>query len=167
MKTIYMAGGCFWDMEKALQSLTGVIETTVGYANGDVENPSYQLVCTDTTNFRETVKVVYDPEVISLEKLMKAYFICIDPTVKNQQGHDIGSQYQTGIYYVDDEDLEVLEKAFANERQKYEEFYVELKKLENFYDAEEYHQDYLIKNPTGYCHISFDTYRKIRELNEE
>ena len=167
MKTIYMAGGCFWGMEKALQSLTGVIETTVGYANGDVENPSYQLVCTDTTNFRETVKVVYDPEVISLEKLMKAYFICIDPTVKNQQGHDIGSQYQTGIYYVDDEDLEVLEKAFANERQKNEEFYVELKKLENFYDAEEYHQDYLIKNPTGYCHISFDTYRKIRELNEE
>ena len=79
MKTIYMAGGCFWGMEKALQSLTGVIETTAGYANGDVENPSYQLVCTDTTNFRETVKVVYDPEVISLEKLMKAYFICIDP----------------------------------------------------------------------------------------
>ena len=167
MKTIYLAGGCFWGMEKAFQQLSGVRETTTGYANGNVDNPTYQLVCTDTTDFRETVKVDYEPGEISLEKLLTAYFICIDPTVRNQQGHDIGSQYQTGVYYVDDEDLPVIEKAFEEEKKKYSKFHVELKKLENFYDAEEYHQDYLIKNPNGYCHISLDTYRKLRELNEK
>ena len=167
MKTIYLAGGCFWGMEKALQQLDGVKETTTGYANGNVANPTYQLVCTDTTEFRETVRVEYDPAEISLQKLLKAYFICIDPTVRNQQGHDIGSQYQTGVYYVDDEDVPVIAEAFENEKKKYDKFYVELKKLENFYDAEEYHQDYLIKNPNGYCHISLDTYRKLAELNKD
>lgn len=167
MKTVYMAGGCFWGMEKAFQQLDGVVETTTGYANGDVENPSYQLVCTDTTNFRETVKVDYDPGVISLKKLLKAYFMCIDPTVTNRQGHDIGSQYQTGVYYVDEEDYPVIAEAFENEKKKHDRFFVELKKLENFYDAEDYHQDYLIKNPEGYCHIDLTTYRKLRKLNEE
>ena len=167
MKTIYLAGGCFWGVEKAFQSLNGVVETTVGYANGDVENPSYELVKTDTTNFRETVRVDYDPEKISLNKLLKAYFMCVDPTVRNQQGHDIGSQYQTGVYYVDDEDLAIIEKAFEEEKKKYDCFFVELKKLENFYDAEEYHQDYLIKNPAGYCHLTLDVYDRLKKLNEE
>ena len=93
--------------------------------------------------------------------------MCVDPTVRNQQGHDIGSQYQTGVYYVDDEDLAVIEKAFEEEKKKYDCFFVELKKLENFYDAEEYHQDYLIKNPAGYCHLTLDVYDRLKKLNEE
>lgn len=167
LREIYFAGGCFWGTEKVFQSLHGVVETTVGYANGTVADPSYELVKTDTTGHRETVKVVYDPDQITLAKLLKAYFICVDPTVKNQQGHDIGSQYQTGVYYTDPADLEIIEPIFAEKRAQYDPFCVELAPLSCFYDAEEYHQDYLIKNPDGYCHISREEYRKVRELNDE
>ena len=96
-KTIYLAGGCFWGMERALQMLDGIISTTVGYANGFGRNPTYKEVCTDTTGYKETVKVVYDARKLSLRKLMEAYFICIDPTQRNQQKHDVGSQYQVGV----------------------------------------------------------------------
>lgn len=153
-KEIYFAGGCFWGMEKVFQIVPGILDTTVGYANGHTINPTYEEVCTDTTGFRETVKVIYDNEQVSLETLLDVYFLCIDPTVKNQQGHDIGSQYQTGVYYVESEDEPFLKDYFNHVKNSYPAFYVELTKLQNFYDAEEYHQDYLIKNPNGYCHIT-------------
>ena len=166
LKEIYFAGGCFWGTEKAFQSLRGVTDTTVGYANGTVESPSYELVKTDTTGHRETVRVVYDLEVISLEKLLKAFFICIDPTVSNRQGHDIGSQYQTGVYYTDEESGRIAAEAFEEKRRDISPFCVELAPLSCFYDAEEYHQDYLIKNPDGYCHISLEEYDRVRALND-
>ena len=155
IKTIYLAGGCFWGMERAMQFLDGVVRTTVGYANGNVDDPDYKLVCTDTTGHRETVRVEYDDEQVSLNKILKAYFICIDPTVTNRQGGDIGSQYQTGVYYVDEESRKICEE------------YVELCPLSCFWDAEEYHQKYLVKNPGGYCHVSVHEFEQIKALNEK
>ena len=166
-KEIYFAGGCFWGTEKMFQSLDGVLDTTVGYANGHVADPSYELVKTDTTGHREAVKVIYDPDKVSLRKLLRAYFICVDPTVKDQQGHDIGSQYQTGVYYTDEESAAVVREVFDEKRKEFDPFCVELAPLSCFYDAEEYHQDYLIKNPDGYCHISPEMYDKVSALNLE
>ena len=125
-----------------------------GYANGITENPTYQEVCTDKTHFAETVHVVYDPEKVGLRFLLEMYFKAIDPVSINQQGHDTGSQYRTGIYYVDESDLAVIEDVYQEIQQQYEQpLAVEKKPLENFYTAEEYHQDYLDKNPDGYCHL--------------
>ncbi|MBR5048702.1 MAG: peptide-methionine (S)-S-oxide reductase MsrA [Erysipelotrichaceae bacterium] len=166
-KTIYLAGGCFWGTERAMQLLDGVVSTTVGYANGHTDNPTYKEVCTDTTGYRETVKVVYDSRKISMRKIVDAFFICIDPTQKDRQKEDVGTQYQTGVYYDNEADLPLLKKIFAEKRRNYEEFYVELKPLERFFDAEEYHQDYLIKNPQGYCHVSPEEFEEVRKLNQE
>ena len=166
MKTIYFAGGCFWGTEKVFKSLPGVAETTVGYANGHTADPTYRQVCTDTTGHRETVKVVYDPSEIYLKDLLRAFFLVIDPSVQNRQGEDVGSQYQTGVYYEDPEDLPVIQAAFAAEQAKHPVFCVELQALSCFYDAEEYHQDYLDKNPTGYCHITSHEMAAIAELKK-
>ena len=162
-KTIYFAGGCFWGMEKVFQIVPGIKDTTVGYANGNTENPTYEEVCTDTTGFRETIKVIYDDTMISLNELLDIYFLCINPTVKNRQGNDIGSQYHTGVYYTNEEDLEIIQAKFEEEKEKHFAFEVELSKLKNFYDAEEYHQDYLIKNPNGYCHITTEEMEAVQQ----
>lgn len=153
-KTIHLAGGCFWGLEKLMQSLKGVKDATSGYANGDSkENANYKTVCQGETGFRETVKVTYDSSLTSLENLLNAYFEVIDPTLTNQQGHDVGPQYQAGIYYTNDEDKQVIEVVVAKIKKSVKNFSVEIKPLVNFYEAEEYHQNYLDKNPTGYCHI--------------
>ena len=153
-KEIYLAGGCFWGTEHYFKMIDGVTDTEVGYANGITENPTYQEVCTDKTQFAETVHVVYDPEKVGLRFLLEMYFKAIDPVSINQQGHDTGSQYRTGIYYVDESDLAVIEDVYQEIQQQYEQpLAVEKKPLENFYTAEEYHQDYLDKNPDGYCHL--------------
>lgn len=166
-RVLYLAGGCFWGMEKAFRELRGVTETAVGYANGSLEHPTYAEVCRDNTGHRETIRVSYDPKILSLEKLLRAYFICIDPTQADGQGNDIGSQYLTGIYYQDAEMLPEIEAFLAKERVKYPEFHVELKPLSIFWLAEDYHQDYLTKNPGGYCHIASREFAEIRKLNEE
>ncbi|MCI2058774.1 MAG: peptide-methionine (R)-S-oxide reductase MsrB [Oscillibacter sp.] len=154
-EVIYLAGGCFWGMEKLAQALPGVLDAVSGYANGDsgTQQPTYELVCTGGTGFKETVRVVYDPAVITLPQLLQAYFLVINPTAVNRQGHDVGTQYQAGIYYRDEASGETVERIAAAEAKKYEKFAVEHGPLVNFYDAEEYHQDYLEKNPGGYCHI--------------
>ena len=166
-QVLYLAGGCFWGTEKAFQQLDGVKETTVGYANGITPNPTYEAVCRNTTGYKETVRVTYDPAITSTETLLKAYFLCIEPTVKNQQGNDIGTQYQTGVYYKDPQLLPVIERVFAQEKDKHAVFYVECEKLSSFYEAEEYHQDYLTKNPQGYCHISREEFALVRALNHQ
>ena len=154
-KTIYLAGGCFWGMQKLMDSLTGVVNTTVGYANGNKEiKPDYKLVCTGTTGYKETVKVDYNPQVISLENILKAYFYVIDPSVENEQGNDKGPQYQTGVYYTDEEDLAAINTAADEVKQTQSVFKVQIEPLTVFHPAEEYHQKYLQKNPNGYCHIS-------------
>lgn len=151
---IYLAGGCFWGMEKLMQSIPGVTDAVSGYANGTGEtDANYKTVTGGKTGFRETVKVTYDPEQVSLDALLLAYFYVIDPTVENRQGNDMGSQYQTGVYYTDDASKETVERIAALERGRREKFAVEIGPLVNFFPAEEYHQDYLDKNPNGYCHI--------------
>ena len=152
-KTIYLAGGCFWGVQKFLDQFDGIIETEVGYANGATSFPSYEDVC-HGSGHAETVKAVYDTDLISLEALLEHYFRIIDPISVNRQGNDIGVQYRTGIYYVDEEDSEAIENYLAIVQSKYDRpLAVEAKGLEAYYPAEEYHQKYLDKNPGGYCHI--------------
>lgn len=154
VKTIYLAGGCFWGAQRFLDQFKGVISTEVGYANGPTEDPTYKEVCADSGH-AETVKVVYDESLMPTEKLLKYYFMIIDPLSVNKQGEDEGVQYRTGVYYEDETLLPAIRAAFAAEQAKYDKpLAVELKPLENFYGAEEYHQKYLVKNPTGYCHVA-------------
>ncbi len=151
---IYLAGGCFWGMEQLMQSIPGVLDAESGYANGTCEaDADYQTVCRGNTGFRETVRVEYDPKQVSLDALLLAYFYVIDPTVENRQGNDIGSQYQTGVYYTNDSKRETVERIAEIERGRSDTFAVEIGPLINYYTAEEYHQNYLEKNPGGYCHI--------------
>lgn len=166
VKEIYFAGGCFWGTEHFMQQIDGVVSTQVGYANGNKKNPTYQEVCTGTTDFAETVKVSYCPEKADLPFLINLFFKTIDPTSVNRQGFDVGTQYRTGIYYVDAMDEEIIDKTVKDLAKNYKEpLQVEVKPLENFYPAEDYHQKYLDKNPGGYCHIHpglFDLARKAR-----
>ena len=150
---IYLAGGCFWGVQRFIDQFDGVSSTEVGYANGATENPSYKEVCAGSGH-AETVKVAFDEKVLSLAELLDFYFQAIDPTSVNKQGEDEGVQYRTGIYY-EDPALEEEVKAFvtAKEAELGVKTAVEVKRLENFYTAEEYHQKYLVKNPTGYCHL--------------
>lgn len=167
MKEIYLAGGCFWGMEHFLQFIRGVEKTEVGYANSTKENPSYEEVCTGTTLAAETVKVIYNEEVLSLKLLLETYFKAIDPTSVNKQGGDEGLQYRTGIYYTSSSDKKVIEGVVEEVARHYTQPVVtEVKPLENFYPAEDYHQDYLDKNPTGYCHIRQELFQLARNANK-
>lgn len=153
IKEIYLAGGCFWGTEAFMQRIRGVIDAESGYANGNTLNPTYQEVCKGSGH-AEVVKVTYDADQIGLAKLLDYYFKVIDPTSINQQGEDKGIQYRTGIYYVDPADTTVINQALAELQTQYSEpLAVENAPLEHYFPAEEYHQDYLDKNPTGYCHI--------------
>lgn len=153
-KTIYLAGGCFWGVQKYFDQFKGVTQTTVGYANGHTQHPTYQDVKSQESGHSETVKIDYDNEKIKLEKLLDYFYRIIDPTSLNKQGEDEGASYRTGIYYIDDSDLEVIQKVTSKVQESYDQpLVVEILPLDNFYDAEEYHQKYLNKNPTGYCHI--------------
>ena len=162
--SIYLAGGCFWGLEKLMRSLPGVLEVTSGYANGNKANPTYEEVCSDRTGFKETVKVDYDPAQVSLETVLYAYYSVIDPTVENKQGPDVGSQYQTGVYYTDLASKAVAAKVAATEQKRHREFKVEQKPLSNFYPAEAYHQHYLEKHPGGYCHIPAAAFKRVAEM---
>ena len=149
---IYLAGGCFWGLEAYMERIQGVTDAVSGYANGKGDTTNYQLL--HATDHAETVKVTYDPNKISLDKLLQYYFRVIDPTSINKQGNDRGRQYRTGIYYQDGADKAVIEQALAQLQTKYKKpVQIEVQPLKNYIVAEEYHQDYLKKNPNGYCHI--------------
>jgi peptide methionine sulfoxide reductase msrA/msrB len=153
-KEIVLAGGCFWGLEKYFQEIEGVLETQVGFANGKTQAPSYEDVCYRNTGHAEVVDIVYDSEIVSLAFLLEMYYQVIDPTILNRQGPDTGTQYRTGIYFIDSEDQAVIADSLANLQKKYrDKVVVELKPLENFYLADESHQKYLDKHPGGYCHI--------------
>ncbi|MDD3938187.1 MAG: peptide-methionine (S)-S-oxide reductase MsrA [Bacilli bacterium] len=159
--TIYLAGGCFWGIEAYFQQLKGVIDTEVGYANGDSENPKYEDLLEHRANHAETVKIVYDMSLIPLSKILEHYLRIVDPYAMNRQGNDVGIQYRSGVYYVNEADREVVLAFFAaNYPRPERRFAIEVKPLKNFYKAEDYHQDYLIKNPFGYCHVEM---RKIKK----
>ena len=147
--------------------MEGVVETEVGFANGHTDNPTYQEVYTDETGYAETVMVKYNPDVVSLAFLLRMFFKAIDPVSVNQQGHDVGTRYRTGIYYTDAADLSVIEKVFAEEQQQYEQsLAVEKQPLERFYPADEYHQDYLDKHPDGYCHLPLSLFEFARNAKD-
>ena len=151
-KTIIFAAGCFWGAQEAFRRLKGVLETRVGYVNGSVDETDYFSV--SETGHAEAVKLLYDANVIRLAELIDRFFLIIDPFAKNHQGNDYGSQYRTGIYYTDEKDRRVIDLSMDLHRELYgKPIFVEVEELKNFVPAEKYHQDYLIKNPGGYCHI--------------
>ena len=166
--TLYFAGGCFWGTEHFFKQINGVLDTRVGYANGHVENPTYEQVCEHQTGFAETVEVKYDPQRLPLTLLVQLFFRTIDPTSVNRQGGDVGPQYRTGIYYTDPalRPLLVAEKAklaAAIGRP----VAVEVEPLHNFYAAEDYHQDYLDVHPGGYCHVPSALFEEARRANAD
>ena len=165
-KEIYFAGGCFWGTEHFFKQINGVTATQVGYANGNIENPTYEQVYTDSTGFAEVVKVAYDSKVVSLEMLLDLFFKTIDLTSLNQQGEDIGTRYRTGIYWVNSEDEKAVTEALSELQKKYEKpIVVENEPLKNFYSGEKYHQDYLNKNPSGYYHINPELFELAKKTN--
>ena len=167
MKEIYFAGGCFWGTEHFLKLIRGVEETQVGYANGNITNPTYNEVCSGETGFAETVKVIYNPKAVDLDLLIDLFLQTIDPTSLNRQGGDVGTQYRTGIYYIDKVDIPVIEKKIEELSKQYERpIVVEILPLKNFYDAEQYHQDYLDNNRGGYCHIGKDLFDLAKKANQ-
>lgn len=171
INTIYLAGGCFWGIEAYFSKLPGVIHTEVGYANGKTKPPTYEEVSTGNTNFAETVKVEYDSNKISLGDILSHYFDIVKPTTLNKQSNDVGTQYRSGIYYLKEQNRDTITAAIAQEQKKYQKpIVMEVKKLENFYPAEEYHQKYLDKNPNGYCHINLSKvakYKKYKKPNDK
>ena len=157
MKKIVLGGGCFWGVEKFFAMIPGVLETEVGYANGKTENPTYEEVCKNDTDFVEVCYITYDEKIVSLDVLLDKFWSVIDPTTLNKQAGDVGTQYRSGIYYIDQSDKEIINKSKIKIQERYKNPVVtEIKPLEKYYKAEEYHQNYLEKNPTGYCHIKFD-----------
>ena len=165
-KEIYLAGGCFWGTEHFFKQIAGVRSTEVGFANGHTDNPTYEQVYTDTTGYAETVRVVYDPSHVSLDFLLRMFFAAIDPTSLNRQGHDEGTRYRTGVYYTDDGDRHVIDRVFAEEQTQYDRpLVVERERLDAFYPADEYHQDYLDKHPDGYCHLPKALFAFARQAN--
>ena len=154
MSEIYLAGGCFWGLEAYLGRLDGVTGTCVGYANGTTESPTYEQVCAEQTHAAEAVLATYDRAILPLEMLLEAYFAVIDPLSVNRQGNDVGSQYRTGIYWTDPADEDEIRAICSREEQRRgHSLATEAMPLDSFYPAEPYHQDYLQKNPHGYCHI--------------
>ena len=165
-KEIHLAGGCFWGLEAYMQKLNGVEDAISGYANGKTENPTYKDL--HTSGHAETVKVIYKPEIITLEDLLTHYLRVVNPVSVNKQGNDVGTQYRSGIYYTDNNDKKVIDNILKKEQTKHDKpIAIEVLPLKHFFEAEEYHQDYLEKNPGGYCHIDLSLAEKPLSPDEE
>jgi len=157
MKVIYIAGGCFWGVEGYFQKLKGITHTSVGYINGNTNNPNYKDLKAGLLTHAECVKVIYDPSIISLTTILEHMMRFTDPTTLNQQGDDIGIQYRSGIYYDDVDDEKIIKEFLSHLQTKYPKpLMVEASPNQGYYLAEDYHQDYLNKNPNGYCHVNLD-----------
>ena len=166
IKTVYLAGGCFWGMQKYLKLINGVLATEVGFANGHTENPSYKEVYTDATGHAETVRVDYDADVLDLQDLVRFFFKAIDPLSVNRQGEDCGTRYRTGVYYTGDDEREPIMEIFEEVSGEVGgPLAVECCPLDCFFPAEQYHQDYLDKNPQGYCHLRPELFEYAKKLN--
>lgn len=153
-ETVYFAAGCFWGSQAYFDKIDGVLETQVGYANGILENPTYEQVCSGATGCAEVVKLVFDNKIINLYQLLTHLFRIIDPTLYNRQGNDVGKQYRSGVYTTSASQNKIVEDFFNIVRVNYDkDILTENLPLENYYPAEEYHQKYLEKNPGGYCHV--------------
>lgn len=163
IKRIYVAGGCFWGVEHFYKLALENIKTRVGYLNSVLDNPNYKMVCDGISDAVEAVEIEYDSSKYSLNKILDILFLIIDPTSVNKQGNDIGRQYRTGIYSNDINDLKLAKNYIGKIQHNYSKpIFVEVEKVDNFYEAEEYHQKYLEKNPNGYCHIDMSLIHKIK-----
>ncbi|NUN06208.1 MAG: peptide-methionine (S)-S-oxide reductase MsrA [Bdellovibrio sp.] len=155
-EVIYLAGGCFWGVEDLLRKIPGVTETRVGYMGGDTKNATYNLVKTGATNHAETVQITFDPKKLKLDDLLLYFFKIHDPTTPNQQGNDIGTQYRSVIFYTTDkqkDEAEIIKQRVDKSGAWKKPLVTQIVKAPEFWDAEDYHQDYLQKNPNGYtCH---------------
>lgn len=157
MKKIVLAGGCFWGIQEYYSRIEGIVKTQVGYANGTTNNPTYEEICNKNTGFAEVCYIEFDENIISLKEVLEKFWVVVNPTSLNKQGNDIGSQYRSGIYYFETTDIPIIKGSIEELQKKYvKKIVTEVKPLENYYKAEEYHQDYLKKNPKGYCHIQLD-----------
>lgn len=156
MKKIVLAGGCFWGVEAYYKKLKGILDTNVGYANGNYANPTYEELKRHKATHVEAVELYYDENEITLVKILEHLFRFIDPTSLNKQGGDIGVQYRTGIYYETEEDQQIIEAFMKAQKMKYGKIMVEVLPIQGFYLAEEYHQDYLDKHIDGYCHVNMN-----------
>lgn len=166
IKEIYFAGGCFWGTEHLFQLIRGVVATEVGYANGKIKNPTYEQVISHTTGFTEAVKVKYDADQVDLPLLINIFFKSIDPTTIDRQGNDRGDNYRSGIYSTDPETETIVKTEVTKLAKNYKKpVVVETIPLKNFYKAEDYHQDYLEKNPGGYCHIPLSVFEEAKNAN--
>lgn len=153
MKVIYLAGGCFWGVEAYFRNLKGVISTEAGYANGNINNPSYEDLIKGIATHAEAVKIVYDN--ISLNELLSHFFRFVDPFSLNKQGNDIGIQYRSGIYYTNIDDEAIILAVIKDIEKRFKrKSFVDVEPLKNYFKAEDYHQEYLVKNPKGYCHVN-------------
>lgn len=174
-KEIYLAGGCYWGVEKYLSNIKGVLETTVGFANGNTDYPTYEQVRYENTGHAETVKVIYDKDQLPLPILLKLFYKIIDPTSVDKQGEDEGHQYRTGIYFTDPSDKSIILESLSQLKQQLEQnancertskpLAIEAEPLMHFYNAEEYHQKYLDKNPNGYCHVPLAEILWVKTIN--
>ena len=167
MKTIVLAGGCFWGVEHYFKMVPGVKNTYVGYINGNNKFPSYDMVITGTTGHTEAVKIEYDTTETNILILLEHFFFIIDPTSLNKQGPDKGTHYRSGVYSNDKEDVS-LTKEYINVIQECynEPIVVEVELAQEFWDAEEYHQNYLEKIPSGYCHIMPYKYKLVKKVDQ-
>lgn len=164
-RLIYFAGGCFWGTAHLFSMVPGVVSAVAGYANSRVPNPGYRQVCSGETGAAEAVEVRYDDDWVGLSDLISLYFKSVDPLSVNRQGNDVGSQYRTGIYYSDMADASIVEAQLATLQRRYSApIAIECGPLVNFYPAEDYHQDYLSKNPGGYCHVDPSLFDEARNL---
>lgn len=163
-QTIFLAGGCFWGISEYFSRIPGIISTVAGYANSKIPSPSYEKVKDQSADAAETVEITFDDRKLSLEQILHAFFLVIDPLSLNRQGADSGRSYRTGIYYQNDKQKETAAKSLQELESKLgKKSAVELLPLENFYKAEEYHQDYLKKHPDGYCHVNFAKLRLFKD----
>lgn len=166
LKEIYLAGGCFWGTQKYLSSINGIVKTDVGYANGNTENPTYEEVCDMNTGHAEAVRVYYNPKIITLDFILKMFYDVINPTPSNKLERDSDSQYRNGVYYIDEEDKVIIENSIVELQKKYSEpVVIQVLPLSCYYLAEEYHQDYLDKNPDGSCHIPQSKFDDAKRAN--
>lgn len=157
IKKIWLAGGCFWGVEAYFQQLKGVLSTKVGYGQGNTPKPTYQQVCSGATGHTEVCEITYDEGVLSLPKILEQLFRIIDPVTLNRQGPDQGTQYRSGVYYLDAGEREVILEFIKEQQPSYTEpIVVEVEPVRNFYLAEEYHQEYLQKTIGGYCHVNLN-----------
>ena len=157
-KLIYLAGGCFWGVEAYFKLVKGVISTKVGYANGNKTNPTYQEVKSHLASHAETLELEYNNEILSLDKIIEHFLRFVDPYSIDKQGEDIGHQYRSGIYYIDENDKKIIKDYLDSHLNS--DYKIEILPLMNFYPAEDYHQDYLDKNPNGYCHVNLNLVKK-------